>query len=149
MVNIPGEALAELFGRFLERGAVLRVEKYSGLVTGTRDKYLVLLNISFSESQGVHHVLTTSQVDKIRQFSWSKDLVIIIPSGTLGFFPKETAINCREVRSLGYATLKARYVDGTLRFVGKLPDAVIERIDVALRRSPHLPPRVAREILPP
>ena len=144
MVGIPRDALEKLLDRFLKRGVVLRVEKYPNLVTGPKDKYLVLLNVQFIRGGQMFHVLTTSQVESIPfpQFA------VVVPKGTVAYFPLDTAIQCREVHSLTWQELADRYADGTLKFVGELPPEVQGKIDAILRTSRHLAPKVALEILP-
>ena len=146
MVRIPPDALTTLFPGFLQRGGVIRVEKYPRLFTGPRDKFLILLNHAFGPAIPVHHVLTTSQTDKIRRFSWADRFVVIVHAGGLPFFPLETAVNCRDVHSIEFDYLQQCYADGSLTFVGNVPEDMMSRIDGILRASPYLTPKVARDI---
>ena len=143
MVDIPRDARLALFRGFLRRGAVIRVEQYPFLYTGPRDKFLVLLNLRFSVEAPLYCVLTTSHPER----NPFPHLALVVPRGTIPFFPDETAIQCREVHPVDYAFLAERYADGRLTFVGALPDEIIAQLNRILGGSPYLAPAIARDIL--
>ena len=144
MVDIPREARLALFPTFLRRGIVIRVDQYPFLYEGPRDKFLVLLNQQFGPDRPLYSVLTTS-----REAAPFPGLRIVIPAGTLPFFPVATAITCREVHCVDFGYLAQRYAAGGLTFVGALPPAIMGQVDAILAASPYLAPAIVRAILPP
>ncbi len=146
MVHLPREVRDQLFDKFLARGEVLRVGNYPKLQTGPKDKFIILLNHRFVPDKAIYHVLTTSQVEKIKVFPWFRRYAVVVPRGTATFFPLDTAIVCREVQNLSYEVLKGRYADGTIQFVGKLPAMAMEQIDGILKISPYVSPEIQEQI---
>ncbi len=132
-----------MFPRFLQRGAVLRVEMYPFPTSDPRDKYIVLLNREFRRDTPIYHVLTTTQIEGIP----FPKLAVVIPADTLSFFRRETAIYCREIHAFDYDGLAERYADDTISFVGTLPAEILEKLDAILRTSIYIAPKIAREIL--
>lgn len=145
MVDVPQEARLALFPTFLRRGAVIRVDQYPFLYEGPKDKFLVLLNQTFSADRPLYCALTTSRTEA-HPFP---TLTAVLPAGTVPFFPLATAIQCREVHCVEFRFLAQRYAAARLTFVGELPPAVMTQLDGILAGSPYLAPAIAREILPP
>jgi hypothetical protein len=143
MVEIPEEKLKQLFRGFLKRGAIFWVQQYAPLETGPADKFVIVLNREFTEGRDIHHVLATSKTEKLPFPSFA----VLIPAGTLGCFPRDTAIQCREVKSLYYEEFEAKYLTGTLKIKDVLPAEILAKVDAILKTSPYLAPRIAREIL--
>lgn len=145
MVDVPREARLALFPTFLGRGVVIRVDQYPFLYQGPKDKFLVLLNRQFGPDRPLYCVLTTSRTQALP----FPALTIVLPTGTVPFFPLDTAIPCREVQSVDFDFLAQRYAVGRLTFVGQLPAATMAQLDGILANSPYLSRAIAREILLP
>jgi hypothetical protein len=145
MVDLPREARLALFPKFLRRGAVIRVDQYPFLYEGPKDKFLVLLNRQFDPDRPLYCILTTSRTEALP----FPALTVVLPAGTVSFFPLATALQCRGIHCLDFGFLAQRYAAGRLTFVGELPPAITNRLDEILAVSPYLAPAIVREILPP
>src|SRR5438552_17394531 len=110
MVDVPRDVRLNLFPKFLSRGSVLWVQRYQRLVTGPKDKYIVLLNREFREGTPIYHVLTTSQVDKLK----FPEYAVVLPERTVRFFPLATAIQRRQVHPEDFAVLQRQDAETTL-----------------------------------
>lgn len=104
----------------------------------------MLLNQQFNAERPLYGVLTTSRTGALP----FPALSLVLPQGTVPFFPVATAIQCREVHSVDFSYLAERYAEGKLAFVGELPPAIMAEIDSILTASPYLALATAREILP-
>lgn len=143
-MRVSPDDLGKLFERYFGRGSVLATEMhfYSGV---SKKKYLIVLNQNPADSETLLF-LTTSQVEFFKRNPSFKDH-ILIPAGTVSFFPLETVINCHGVQSMGREELKRRYRERKLDIVGSLPNEIMERIDRIVTASRYISPRHKKAIL--
>ena len=142
-MELSSGATDQVFEKEFVRGAVLLTEMV--FASGARKaKYLIVLNKHVHESPALLF-LTTSQIEYFDRFPRADH--VRIAANSLPYFSKETIIDCREVWAIERLTLKKRYQQATLKFVGVLPASTMEAIDRLVASSRSISMRYKKMIL--
>lgn len=149
MIRLPDEMLVRHFESSLTRGAIIRF-KPEDLDDPNRPeayKFAVILSVDCSTAE-IHYVFTTSKTKHYDENPQTAGDIIRVKPGEYGYFPLETIINFREVRTVARDKLKERILAGQLTFEGSLTAAHQTRADAIVRASRLIPLKVKRAILP-
>ena len=142
-MEVPAQAADHVFEKEFVRGAVLLTEMQ--FPNGTKkSKYIIVLNKTPADSATLLF-LTTSQTDFYNRHQGLDH--VRLQANSLSCFPKETIIDCRKIWPMDRVSLKKRYQQGTLKFVGLLPQNYVEQIDRLVTSSRFISLRHKKAIL--
>jgi hypothetical protein len=112
-------------------------------------KFAILLN-AFLPDDPLYYLLTTSQVQKLQTGPFAQDTVTF-PAGCYSFFSKETAVNVGSLattKPLPADDFELLFDAGELKYLGRLSDADLARVDTATAKSLRIPREIKRFVTP-
>ena len=111
-----------------------------------RPHYHIILNFNSLDDDLVY-IISTSQLQFYNNNPNFNLDIVRITKDKVSFLPKESILNCRQVFSISRPIFKKRYSEGTLVFVGEMPQDILNRIDIIIKQSRFVSPRIKRKIL--
>lgn len=121
--------------QIFRQGSVLKHPKFL-LPDGRRTpKFFIILNKNPTDDI-IRFILPTSQSNFYnRSPEWIKKSFIVVPAGTVPFFPTDTFIKCTEIHSLKKPILKELYRKRELERLGILPKQFLDQVVDVIRNS--------------
>ena len=133
VIDFPKNAYNGVFDKELKRGSVIKTlfRCHDGK---DRFKHFIILNNDLSQDPIVF-ILTTSQLEFYDKHPHFNKDIVRVDSAAVNFFPKETIISCRDVYKIQKDILKKNFQSNSLKFVGELPETILQEIDTIIKRS--------------
>ncbi len=114
----------------------------------TKPKYIVVVSREPVSADPLVFFITTSQLDIYERNKMFRENAIILEAKSLEFFPKRTAINCRELYEFSREVIEDLVACREAEIIGDLPDYILGRIDQIVRNSILITAADKAKILP-
>lgn len=145
-MDSPEEVYDAIFDESLIRKGTIVKTEYQFSNGEKREKFFIILN-KFAKEDPLVCVITTSQLDfYIRNLKFNDD-ALTIAANTIPCFNKDTVVDCRQIYCLTRKSVREALLKNGFKFVGELPDYLIEKIDAIVCDSRFISKIHKRKIL--
>jgi len=152
VIDLPTNALGQVFDNHFVAGSVWRYKKFFFFATGEeRDKYLIVLNPKSTDNNS-YFLLPTSQTHKIESNVLIHADCFLITKGCEECFIEDTLVDVTNIHTKPFDELKRAYV--ALPFVrkiehkGNLNPQTFNQICTLVKDSDRISPKVQSLIFP-
>jgi len=136
MIEFSASDRDKLFQSQIPPGTALWFHDYKFPDGTIKDKYIVILNQNHENNS--YFLLTTSQIKPLHKSRPKRYL--IIKSGCVDFFPKDTAIDTFTIADCPFAKLRKKCIKSnpSVKRVGKLPSYIMDKIYLMIKDSDEI-----------
>ena len=134
-MSLPPDQLRKLFSRRVRRGTVLRATISFGETGTVKPKYIVVMSKEPADADPLVFFITTSQLQAYERNAVFRENAVFLEANALKFFPRKTAINCRELYELPREEVQELVANGEADIIGDLPEETLALIDQIVRAS--------------